>query len=487
MRAGSCRSSRCRPDRRARTGGAPFTFQRVRADARASADRRERRGVLAARSHVARQRRGGVDHHCGCLADYFHVLGIALAAGRMFTADEDVAAARRGRRQQRVRGVDPWHRHADRRASRDRRRDVRGHRPAAADQRGHVRREPRCTRRLAFIAATSRCPASTIVQAVARLRPDSTPAHARAEVHAVMRTIVDELPATLSGWSAGAVSIREGLFGDSRPALTVLFLAVCLLTAIACANLANVTLAEMSSRRDEITLRTALGASRAELVRLIAMEHVLLSLAGGASGLLVARVALPAILALDADAAASLGDVTIDWRVQAGAFALALVVSVISGVLPALNATRGDLARGLAHVEQTGDVVETAGTHSRLARVGRDDDRDRPARDWRAAAHRVFQNRSRRAWFRSDARDRRSGPAAGRHLPESRASRDVRAPGRRRDPRRAGRRRGERGLQHVSTGWRVLHDDRDRRAGRRRMASHARCSFVAPAPGISRR
>ncbi|MBP6716401.1 MAG: FtsX-like permease family protein, partial [Acidobacteria bacterium] len=150
------------------------------------------------------------------------------------------------------------------------------------------------------------------------------------------------------GWSAGVVQMREGLYGDARPALTMLFLAICLLTTIACANLANVTIAEMSSRRDEITLRTALGARRAEIVRLIATEHVLVALIGGAIGLVGARVFLPAVLALDANAALSLGEVTIDWRVQLGALTLALIVSVASGVLPAIAATRGDLARALA-------------------------------------------------------------------------------------------------------------------------------------------
>ena len=72
-----------------------------------------------------------------------------------------------------------------------------------------------------------------------------------------MRDIVLELPLVMRGWSAGAVVLREALYGDSRPALAMLFAAMCLLTGMACANLANVTIAEMSSRA-EITLRAAL-------------------------------------------------------------------------------------------------------------------------------------------------------------------------------------------------------------------------------------
>lgn len=283
----------------------------------------------------------------GISPDYFQVLGVPLAAGRTFTSDEDLTAAS-------VAIVsDAFARNKMGTDSPVGRKlvidgaavDVIGVLPNVSDP---TYLSADVYTPLNIHRGNQPVPSSTIVVTVARLRPGVTAEQARAEVQASMKEITTELSSLMKGWTASAVVMREGLFGDTRPALTVLFLAICLLTAIACANLANVTLAEMSSRRDEITLRTALGSSRAALIRLVATEHVLVALIGGAAGLLVARAALPAILALDSSTAASLGDVTIDWRVQVGALMLALIVSVLSGVLPTLSATRGDLARGLA-------------------------------------------------------------------------------------------------------------------------------------------
>jgi putative ABC transport system permease protein len=283
----------------------------------------------------------------GVSPNYFRVLGIPLAAGRMFTEDEDTAAAN-------VVVVSA----AFARMSLATESPIGSHVVIDGQAVEVIGVLPSVTERsylsaaiyfpLAINRSNEPVPASTIVQAVARLTPGVTVDQAASEVAASMREIVSELPAIMTGWSAGVVTLREGLYGDARPALTILFVAVCLLTLIACANLANVTIADMSSRGNELTLRTALGARRSEIVRLVATEHVLVALIGGAAGLFTARVCLPAVLALDANAAASLGDVTIDWRVQAGALALALIVSVVSGILPALAATRGDLARNLA-------------------------------------------------------------------------------------------------------------------------------------------
>ncbi len=283
----------------------------------------------------------------GVSPGYFQVLGIELSAGRMFTGAEDTAAAKvavisSGFARSRMGADAPL---GGRLMIDGEEFDVVGVLPPVFEPEfvGAEIFTP-----LSIHRGNQPVPSSTIVRAVARLRPGATPDQARAEVESVMRGVVDEHPVALKGWSAGAVSIREGMFGDARPALTLLFLAICLLTLIACANLATLTLAEMSGRHDEITLRSALGASRVEIVRQLAMEQVLVAFTGGAAGLLAARAFLPAILALDSGAAESLGVVTIDWRVQFGALVLSLFVSVISGVLPALSATRGDLAQGLA-------------------------------------------------------------------------------------------------------------------------------------------
>ena len=280
-------------------------------------------------------------------ANYFTVLGVPTATGRMFTDREDLTDARVA-----VISHEFW-------------RSRFGGKPAVGEKLvidseaydvigvlaplanvGFVNADVYTP--LHIFEGNMPLPAATLVTAVGRLAPGSSIEEATAEMVAVMRDVVKEAPATYTGWSAGAQSIRDALFGGTKPVLTLLFVAIGLLTAIACANLTNVTIAEMTGRRDEITLRTALGASRVDIVRLLAIEQVVIAGAGGLVGLLASSWLLPAVLALDANTAAQLGNAAVDWRVEIGALALATIVCVISGVLPALAGTRGDLARGLA-------------------------------------------------------------------------------------------------------------------------------------------
>jgi predicted permease len=178
----------------------------------------------------------------------------------------------------------------------------------------------------------------------------------------VVAEAVKERAAVMTGWTASLMPVREALFGDMRPVLLLLTVAVVLLAAIASVNLATVNIAEMSSRQGELSLRAALGAGRSELIRLVMVEHVMLSMAGGIGGLLLAHVSLPVVLALDTSVAARLGEVIVDWRVQLGAFALATCVGLLSGVVPTMLSTRGDLAHALA---QSGRRAEGARRQTR--------------------------------------------------------------------------------------------------------------------------
>jgi putative ABC transport system permease protein len=195
--------------------------------------------------------------------------------------------------------------------------------------------------------ASMRTP-TTFIQTVARLRPGVTAEQLDAEVRAAMPRIVAESPETLKGWGGGVVGIREAQFGPQRPALLVLLAAVAALTLLACANLANVTLAHVLSRRAETSLRLSLGASGGRVVRLQIIESLLLGAAGGLAGLLLGAVTLPVLLALDPQTAATLGDVRIDWRVQLATATLAIGVALVAGVVPMLRELGGDAARALA-------------------------------------------------------------------------------------------------------------------------------------------
>jgi putative ABC transport system permease protein len=191
-------------------------------------------------------------------------------------------------------------------------------------------------------------PRSTYVQTVARLAPGATIAELDAEAVMAMEVIAREQPASHAGWKALAVDLREAQFGQQRAPLTVLLAAVVALALIACANLANLTLAHVLARRGELALRTAMGARRVDLLRLQAIETLVLAAAGGAAGVLAARWTLPVLLALDPATALILGAVPIDWRVLSATLALTLLVALFSGVLPVLRELRTDVARGLA-------------------------------------------------------------------------------------------------------------------------------------------
>ena len=145
--------------------------------------------------------------------------------------------------------------------------------------------------------------------------------------------------------------LRDALVGDVRRALLILVGAVAFVLLIACANVANLLLARAAGRQREIAIRTAIGASRGDLIRQLLTESVLLSAAGGVLGLVIGIWSVPALLAVspgnlprinDADHVASAVS-TLDWHVLVFTFAIALLTGVIFGLLPALRISKLDV------------------------------------------------------------------------------------------------------------------------------------------------
>jgi putative ABC transport system permease protein len=189
---------------------------------------------------------------------------------------------------------------------------------------------------------------NTTVQTFARLKAGATVEQLDAEMRPIMTAAIAENPKVLTGWSSLAVSLRDAQFRLQRSSLLALTGGVAALLLIACANLANLMLAQLVSRRSQLALRAALGGGRAALIRLQVFEILALAVTGAVAGIILGRLALPVLLALDPTLSQTLGEVQIDWRVQAVAAGAAVLVLLVAGLVPFLRELRGDLLRGVS-------------------------------------------------------------------------------------------------------------------------------------------
>ena len=180
------------------------------------------------------------------------------------------------------------------------------------------------------------------INLVGRLKPGVTHAQAQSDVSGIARAI-EEVEPSNKGLGALIVPLQEQLVGDSRKPLLVLLAAVAFVLLVACVNVANLLLARASARSKELAIRASLGASRARIVRQVIVECLPLALIGGACGVLLATWGIELISTLLPDTLPRGNVIGVNARVLGFSFALALLTIVIFGLLPALQAARTDL------------------------------------------------------------------------------------------------------------------------------------------------
>jgi len=182
---------------------------------------------------------------------------------------------------------------------------------------------------------------------IARLKTGVTLDRAKAELAAISGRLAQQYPKDNKGWGATAIPLRDDLVGDVRPALLILLGAVAFVLLIACANVANLVLAKTLSRRKEIAIRTALGASRRRLLQQVLAETVLLGLAGGALGLILARYGTIFIVKLVGQQLPLADGIGLDGPVLAFTLGISLATGLVAGLLPALRLTKADVSQSL--------------------------------------------------------------------------------------------------------------------------------------------
>jgi putative ABC transport system permease protein len=173
-----------------------------------------------------------------------------------------------------------------------------------------------------------------------RMKPGVTLDKAKEQMISIARGIEQQFPDQQTGRSVMLVLLQEEIVSNIRPALMVLLGAVGFVLLIACTNVGNLLLARAAGRRKEIAIRTALGAGRWRIIRQLLTESLLLSIAGGVLGLLIAIWGVQLLVALAQNYLPRAHEVGLDWRVVLFTLSVSLLAGIGFGLVPALQVSK---------------------------------------------------------------------------------------------------------------------------------------------------
>jgi predicted permease len=185
------------------------------------------------------------------------------------------------------------------------------------------------------------------LRAIARLKPGATVQQARSEVRVIAQRLAQQHPETNKDQGAYVVSITDEIIGGIRPTLLMIFGAVIFVLLVACANVANLLLARATVRFREITIRSAIGAARSQLVRQLLTESLVLALLGGGLGLLLAIWGTGLVESAGSKINPMFHDIHVDMRCLAFTFGISIITGLIFGLAPALQVSKPNLAEAL--------------------------------------------------------------------------------------------------------------------------------------------
>ena len=186
------------------------------------------------------------------------------------------------------------------------------------------------------------------IRAVGRLAPGQPVEAGRAELVTIAARLEREYPRDNTDQSVAVLPLKDAIVENARPVLLLLGGAVAFVLLVACANLANLLLAQGAARRSELAVRAALGADRSRLIRQLLTESLTLAVAGAAAGLALAYASMPWLTRLSGAGVPGAADIRLDNTVLLFTTVVTLATGIVIGLLPALPVVTRRRARGRA-------------------------------------------------------------------------------------------------------------------------------------------